>query len=144
MSDGTLNDKQQRFVEEYLIDLNASKAAIRAGYSRATAEAQASRLLAHVGIAAAIEAGKIARGARTEVTKEYLVEQLQNVFRVAIEERHFAGAARLGELLGKLNGHIIERRDVRLIKRVEDLTDEELAAVTATAEAERSSEGTRH
>jgi phage terminase small subunit len=32
-----LTDKQQRFVEEYLVDLNATQAAIRAGYSEATA-----------------------------------------------------------------------------------------------------------
>lgn len=43
-----LTEKQQRFVEEYLIDLNATQAAIRAGYSAKTADQQGSRMLANV------------------------------------------------------------------------------------------------
>lgn len=42
-----LTNRQKRFVEEYLIDLNARQAAIRAGYSPKTAQEQASRLLAN-------------------------------------------------------------------------------------------------
>lgn len=45
-----LTDKQKRFCEEYVIDLNATQAAIRAGYSEKTANEQASRLLANVNI----------------------------------------------------------------------------------------------
>ena len=43
-----LNEKQQRFCDEYLIDLNATQAAIRAGYSEKTAYSQGQRLLKHV------------------------------------------------------------------------------------------------
>ena len=43
-----LTPKQKRFCEEYLIDLNATQAAIRAGYSLKTAEQTASRLLRNV------------------------------------------------------------------------------------------------
>lgn len=49
-----LKGKQQRFVDEYLIDLNATQAAIRAGYSEKTANEQAARLLANVSIKEAI------------------------------------------------------------------------------------------
>jgi phage terminase small subunit len=45
-----LTDKQKRFCEEYIIDLNATQAAIRAGYSEKTANEQASRLLANVNV----------------------------------------------------------------------------------------------
>lgn len=45
-----LNEKQQRFVDEYLIDLNATQAAIRAGYSEKTARSQGQRLLTNVDI----------------------------------------------------------------------------------------------
>jgi len=41
---GKLRERQKRFVEEYLVDLNGKQAAIRTGYSEATAEQQASRL----------------------------------------------------------------------------------------------------
>ena len=49
-----LTPKQQRFVAEYLIDLNATQAAIRCGYSAKTAKQQGSRLLTHVDIQAAV------------------------------------------------------------------------------------------
>ena len=50
-----LNARQKRFVSEYLIDLNATEAAIRAGYSEKTAYSIGSRLLNHVEIKAAVE-----------------------------------------------------------------------------------------
>src|SRR4051812_27986220 len=71
-----LTPKQQRFVEEYLIDLNATQAAIRSGYSPKTACEQGSRLLANVKVQSAIAEGrkKLAEkaGISTErVLKEY-------------------------------------------------------------------------
>jgi phage terminase small subunit len=52
-----LTAKQARFVEEYLCDLNATQAAIRAGYSPKTATVQGSRLLTNAKVAAAIHGG---------------------------------------------------------------------------------------
>jgi phage terminase small subunit len=49
-----VNDRQARFVEEYIVDFNATQAAIRAGYSQSTARQQASRLLTNVDISQAI------------------------------------------------------------------------------------------
>ena len=51
-----ITPKQQRFVTEYLVDLNATQAAIRAGYSRKTAQQQGSRLLTNVVVKRAIAA----------------------------------------------------------------------------------------
>ena len=53
-----LTPKQQRFVEEYLIDLNATQAAIRAGYSEKTAQEQSSRLLSNVMVQEAVQKAK--------------------------------------------------------------------------------------
>ena len=50
----TLNDKQKRFVDEYIIDLNATQAAIRAGYSERSARNTASRMMANDNISEAI------------------------------------------------------------------------------------------
>lgn len=50
-----LADKQQRFVDEYLIDLNATQAAIRAGYSANNADKIVSELLGKTGVAEAIQ-----------------------------------------------------------------------------------------
>ena len=52
---GKLTEKQKRFVQEYLVDLNATQAAIRAGYSKKTARSQGQRLLTKVDIKEAIK-----------------------------------------------------------------------------------------
>lgn len=71
-----LTPRQQRFVEEYLVDLNGTKAAIRAGYSAKTADQQASRLLTNVKVAAAIATGQAKRSERTEITADQVVAEL--------------------------------------------------------------------
>ena len=60
-----LTDRQQRFVAEYLIDLNATQAAIRAGYSKKTADRIGPELLGKTCVSEAIQAAKAARSKRT-------------------------------------------------------------------------------
>ena len=74
-----LTPKQQRFVEEYLIDLNATQSAIRAGYSEKTANEQGSRLLANVSISEAIAEAQNKRTERTEITQDYVLTNIQKV-----------------------------------------------------------------
>ena len=74
-----LNPKQTRFVAEYVIDLNAKQAAIRAGYSEDTAESQGSRLLSHAKVAAAIAEAQAKRAARTEVTQDNVIRRLAEI-----------------------------------------------------------------
>jgi hypothetical protein len=62
-------NKQERFVEEFLIDLNATQAAIRAGYSEKTAKSQGQRLLTNVDIAAAFARAQGRKGARAQGRK---------------------------------------------------------------------------
>ena len=71
-----LTEKQRRFVEEYLVDLNATKAAIRAGYSERTAQEQASRLLSNVMVQEAIREAIAKRSARTEITQDRVLQEL--------------------------------------------------------------------
>ena len=71
-----LTDKQRRFVEEYLIDLNATQAAIRAGYSAKTANREGSRLLSNVDIAAAISERQQAVSNKLELSAEWVLEKL--------------------------------------------------------------------
>lgn len=70
-----LTPKQAAFVREYLVDLNATQAAIRAGYSARTANEQAARLLANVSVAAAIERAMAQRAERTEITQDMVLER---------------------------------------------------------------------
>lgn len=71
MSD--LTPKQKRFVEEYLVDANATQAATRAGYSAKTANEQGSRLLANVGVSKAIQLRMDKRSKRVEITADYVL-----------------------------------------------------------------------
>lgn len=71
-----LTPKQERFVAEYLVDLNATQAAIRAGYSPKDADVQGPRLLGNVGIAAAVAKAKEKRNARVEITQDRVLEEL--------------------------------------------------------------------
>ena len=65
-----LTPKQERFVAEYLIDLNATQAAIRAGYSVKTAKQAGSENLSKPDIAKAVQDAQAARAARTEITQD--------------------------------------------------------------------------
>jgi len=72
-----LTPKQQRFVEEYLVDLNATQAAIRAGYSERTADQQGSRLLANVKVKAAIAVAVERRSEDTGITAAWALQRLK-------------------------------------------------------------------
>lgn len=71
-----LSPKQQRFVDEYLVDFNATKAAERAGYSAKSAYAQASALLRKPEIFAAVEAGRQRLAEKTGTTAERVRAEL--------------------------------------------------------------------
>ena len=64
----TLTPKQSAFVREYLIDLNATQAAIRAGYSKKSANEFAGQLMAKPHIKAAVAAAIATRSVRTSLT----------------------------------------------------------------------------
>ncbi len=74
-----LTAKQQRFVEEYLVDLNATQAAIRAGYSPKTARKIGSQNLSKLIIAEAIAEAQEARSARTHITQDRVLQELARI-----------------------------------------------------------------
>lgn len=74
-----LTEKQQRFVEEYLIDLNATQAAIRAGYSVKTANEQGSQNLAKLSIQQAIAEQMAERSKRTGINQDRVVLELAKI-----------------------------------------------------------------
>jgi len=71
--------KQARFVDEYLIDLNAIQAAIRAGYSPKTAYSQGQRLLKNVEIQSALANAGEERSQRTEIDQDWVLLQLKGI-----------------------------------------------------------------
>ena len=74
-----LTPKQQRFVEEYLVDLNATQASIRAGYSVKMADRIGSQLLAKNGVAAAISEAKAKISEATGITVERVVREMARI-----------------------------------------------------------------
>ncbi|WP_051983782.1 terminase small subunit [Burkholderia pyrrocinia] len=74
-----LTAKQQRFVDEYLVDLNASAAARRAGYSERTANEQGARLLAKVSVQEAVRAAMSDRRERTHITQDRVLRELARI-----------------------------------------------------------------
>jgi phage terminase small subunit len=138
MGEKPLTPKQQRFVAEYLIDLNATQAAIRAGYSEKTAEQIGYQLLQKTSVAATIAKGQEKRAGKLELTAEKVLADIEATRLAAAGAEQYASALRASELQGKHLGMFIERRettvkDVRLAARLPEkaASDEAWAAEVA-------------
>ena len=129
-----LTDKQAAFVRQYLVDLNATQAAIRAGYSERTANAQAGRLLANVGIREAIEKAQAKRAQRVEVTQDYVLSNL-----VEVVERTMQRAPvmdRKGEQVTDEEGRAVWTFDAKGANRALELLGKHLGIFTDKIRAE--------
>lgn len=74
---GKLTEKQSRFVEEYLIDLNATQAAIRAGYKRSEyTDTNANKILENTRVAEEIEKKMAERSKRTGINQDRVIQEL--------------------------------------------------------------------
>ena len=82
----TLTPKQQLFATEYLIDLNATQAAIRAGYSKRTAHSQGPRLLDNVEVKKRIQELGAKRSERCEITSDEVLQEIAKVAFVNLDE----------------------------------------------------------
>ena len=120
-----MTPKQRRFVEEYLVDLNAAQAARRAGYSKRSAPQQGCRLLSDAAIATAIAKAQMARAARTGVTADRVITELAKVA--------FGDPRRL--LSWGPEGVILRESD--------ELTEAEAALVSEVSETRTATGGTR-
>ena len=109
-----LTPKQAAFVMEYLKDLNATQAAIRAGYSEKTAAEQASRLLSNVKVQAAVTKGREKLAAKVEVTTERVLGGL--LAEAMADDGPMCKGARVKawELLGKHLGLLTDRSKVEV------------------------------
>lgn len=104
-----LTPKQERFVQEYLVDLNATQAAIRAGYKEKTAGAIGSENLKKPEIQSALQRALKDREERTEVTQDYVIRKLVEIADKEASdaqdsELKYSNKLRALELLGKHTG----------------------------------------
>jgi len=91
-TDKQLSGKQRRFAEEYLIDLNGTQAAIRAGYSAKTANEQASRLLANVKVAVFVQAAMDKRSEDLGIDAKYVLQTIKNTIERCSQAEQVKGA----------------------------------------------------
>lgn len=108
---GKLKQQQPIFVDEYLIDLNATKAAERAGYSPKTAYVQGSRLLRRPTISQCIAIALEIRSRKTRTTAEWVLLNLRATFEKSDSEGNRSAANRALELIGKHLGMFGEGKE---------------------------------
>lgn len=104
-----LTKKQKAFIQEYLVDLNATQAAIRAGYSKKTAYSIGQENLSKPEIRQALQEAQKRREKRTEVTQDYVIAKLREIVEKDASdgpdsELKYANKIRALELLGKHTG----------------------------------------
>ena len=96
-----LTPKQAQFVQEYLVDLNGTQAAIRAGYSQRGATVQASWLLANPKVQLAVQQAVVARVERTQIDQDWVLDNLRQNMMGAMAEGDRHSANRALELIGR-------------------------------------------
>lgn len=104
-----LNPKQKRFCEEYMIDLNATQAAIRAGYSVKTAQEQGARLLSNVMVSREIERLQAIQSRRTGISADRVITELAKIA--------FVNPANIFDQYGRLREGVTED-DLRCIEGI--------------------------
>lgn len=96
-----LTAKQEAFVREYLVDLNATQAAIRAGYKKANANIVASQNLAKPYITERIQELMDKRSRKTEITADFVLETIRDTVAAAQNDNQHQHVLKGCELLGK-------------------------------------------
>lgn len=115
-SDFYLNERQKRFCEEYIVDLNATQAAIRAGYSEKTAASTAARLLRNVKVQKYIAQLQAERGQRLQVTQDDVIREICDIALLPLDDDNvLSGIVKVKdkvkalELLGRHFGAFVDK-----------------------------------
>lgn len=108
----SLSDQQRRFVEEYLVDLNLTEAAKRAGYSAKTASKVGFQLKENQAVRIAIDALRAQRAKNSDVTKDFVLKGIERTIRNAEEAGNHAATLRGYELLARHLGMFVEKTEI--------------------------------
>ena len=133
-----LTPKKRAFAQEYLIDLNATQAAIRAGYSKKTANEQGARLLTDVSVRTLIEDAMKARSERTQITQDMVLNELAKIGFADIRKVVTWGDTELRAQTGQDGGTIVEPYHGLQLVASEKVDDSTAAAI---AEISQGKEG---
>lgn len=127
-----LTAKQERFCTEYIIDLNATQAAIRAGYSSKTANRIASENLSKPDIQRKIQELQQERAERTEITQDRVLKELAGIGFAPITKGKIKAADKtkalelLGRHLGMFTDKLQIEGDIKTINPYANLTEADL------------------
>lgn len=132
-----LTAKQKAFVQEYLVDLNATQAARRAGYKNPEIGRQ---LLTNNSVSSAVQTALKAREKRTEVTQDYVIAKLREIVEKEASdgpdsELKYANKIRALELLGKHTGAF----DARISAAAQDVVEDDPITKSLKEEAQNGS-----
>jgi phage terminase small subunit len=104
--------KRERFVAEFLVDLNAARAALRAGYARSGAKVTGCRLLKDPLIAGAIAKAQAEIQARTAITQDWVIGKLRDNAEKATKAEQFGAVNGALQLIGKHIGMFVDRHEL--------------------------------
>ncbi len=107
-----LTPRQERFVEEYLVDSNATQAAIRAGYSKKTAYSQGHRLLKNVEVAEAIMEGRASVAEEASVSAAWVVQEAKRDHEQAVLDGRLRDSCRALDIIGRAIGAFDHKRRI--------------------------------
>ena len=132
------NAKEDRFAREYVVDLEPKKAAIRAGYAKKAAGAQATRLLTRVWVQDRIEGLQAAAAGRMDLTADNVIARLMSVYQAAFDAKHYSAAVRAAELLGQRLGLFVKRIHMETETQSDEaLSKEVIDAAVALAKGDK-------
>ena len=129
-----LTPKQAAFVQEYLVDLNATQAAVRAGYSEKTASRIGPALLGKTCVRDAIEKARAKRTRRTEVTQDYVLSNLREIVERCMERAPVTN--RSGAQVSDEQGRAVWCFDAKGANRALELLGKHLGMFTDRVQAE--------
>jgi len=112
VSKPALTDKQKRFCQEYLVDLNATQAGIKAGYSKKTAYSIGQRLLKNVEIQKHIEKLREKQTRRTQITADKVLRDIEDTRIRAKAANNFRAELKALELQGRHLAMFVDRQHI--------------------------------
>lgn len=108
----TLTERQKEFCNQFLVDLNATQAVIRAGYNTKFPNRIAFQLMENAAVRICIDALRAERNKGTDVTKDFVLRGIQKAIRLAEESNNINALLRGYELLAKHLGMFVERTEI--------------------------------
>ena len=141
---GQLTPKQEMFIKEYLVDLNATQAAIRAGYSKKTARFIGEENLTKPNIQKSISEAMQVRSDEVKITSNDVLKYLLEIYHEAREKEDLKSATRSLELVGKHLGMFKDKMELtgtiglplQVAVDLRVMSDEQLQALLAQGDSD--------